>query len=138
VRPRVEIVVMPLTRLASIPWSKSPDAKYVQALSVVEYILVPENHRPLPQSCDKPIISAVQTRNLTCRLLWVSATRRKERRKVVAYGRTSSATNVGADKDSEKRQRVAIEAFAKRAGLDIVDWFYEPGGEWCGPHWGER
>ena len=73
-----------------------------------------------------------------CRLLWVGAKRRKERRKVVAYGRTSSATNVGADKDSEKRQRVAIEAFAKRAGLDIVDWFYEPGGEWCGPHWGER
>jgi DNA invertase Pin-like site-specific DNA recombinase len=53
-------------------------------------------------------------------------TRRKERRKVVACCRISSATNVGADKDSEKRQRVAIEAFAKRAGLDIVDWFYEP------------
>src|SRR4029453_18001938 len=52
--------------------------------------------------------------------------KRKERRKVVAYGRTSSATNVGADKDSEKRQRVAIEAFAKRASLDIVDWFYDP------------
>jgi DNA invertase Pin-like site-specific DNA recombinase len=40
--------------------------------------------------------------------------------------RTSSATNVGADKDSEKRQRVAIEAFAKRAGLEIVDWSYDP------------
>jgi DNA invertase Pin-like site-specific DNA recombinase len=52
--------------------------------------------------------------------------RRKERRKVVAYMRTSSAANVGADKDSEKRQRVAIEAFAKRGGLEIVDWFYDP------------
>jgi DNA invertase Pin-like site-specific DNA recombinase len=45
---------------------------------------------------------------------------------VVAYMRTSSATNVGADKDSEKRQRAAIEAFAKRAGLEIVEWFYDP------------
>lgn len=51
---------------------------------------------------------------------------RKERQKVVAYMRTSSAANVGTDKDSEKRQRMAIEAFAKRAGLDIVDWFYDP------------
>jgi DNA invertase Pin-like site-specific DNA recombinase len=45
---------------------------------------------------------------------------------VVAYMRTSSATNVGADKDSEKRQGAAIEAFAKRAGLEIVEWFYDP------------
>jgi DNA invertase Pin-like site-specific DNA recombinase len=52
--------------------------------------------------------------------------KRKERQKVVAYMRTSSATNVGADKDSEKRQRVAIEAFAKRGGLEIVEWFYDP------------
>jgi DNA invertase Pin-like site-specific DNA recombinase len=40
--------------------------------------------------------------------------------------RTSSATNVGADKDSEKRQRDAIERFAKRAGYVVVDWFYDP------------
>src|SRR6266498_2020627 len=52
--------------------------------------------------------------------------RRKARSQVVAYMRTSSAANVGADKDSEKRQRVAIEGFAKQAGLDIVDWFYDP------------
>lgn len=51
---------------------------------------------------------------------------RKERRKVVAYMRTSSAASVGTDKDSEKRQRVAIEGFAKRSGLEIVDWFYDP------------
>jgi DNA invertase Pin-like site-specific DNA recombinase len=51
---------------------------------------------------------------------------RKERKKVVAYCRTSSAANVGADKDSEKRQRAAIEGFAKRVGLEIVDWFYDP------------
>jgi DNA invertase Pin-like site-specific DNA recombinase len=54
------------------------------------------------------------------------AGKRKERQAVVAYMRTSSAANVGADKDSEKRQRAAIEAFAKRAGLDIIEWFYDP------------
>ena len=44
----------------------------------------------------------------------------------VAYLRTSSATNVGADKDSEKRQRQAIEAFAKRAGYELEEWFNDP------------
>ncbi len=43
----------------------------------------------------------------------------------LGYMRTSSATNAGADKDSEKRQRAAIEGFAKSAGLAIVDWFYD-------------
>jgi DNA invertase Pin-like site-specific DNA recombinase len=46
--------------------------------------------------------------------------------KAVGYIRTSSATNVGPDKDSDKRQRVAVERYAKRAGLEIVDWFYDP------------
>jgi len=41
----------------------------------------------------------------------------------VAYIRTSSAANVGADKDSEKRQRAAIEAFAKRSGFALVGEF---------------
>jgi DNA invertase Pin-like site-specific DNA recombinase len=44
----------------------------------------------------------------------------------VGYLRTSSATNVGPDKDSEKRQRAAIERFAKVAGYELVDWFYDP------------
>ena len=43
----------------------------------------------------------------------------------VAYLRTSSATNIGADKDSDKRQRDAIAGFAKRAGFVIVDEFYD-------------
>jgi DNA invertase Pin-like site-specific DNA recombinase len=43
----------------------------------------------------------------------------------VAYLRTSSAANVGADKDSDRRQRDAIAAFAKRAGFDIVGEFYD-------------
>jgi len=40
--------------------------------------------------------------------------------KAVAYLRTSSATNVGADKDSAKRQMSAITAYAKTAGYTIV------------------
>jgi DNA invertase Pin-like site-specific DNA recombinase len=38
----------------------------------------------------------------------------------VAYIRTSSAANVGADKDSDKRQRAAIEGYARRAGFTLV------------------
>lgn len=45
--------------------------------------------------------------------------------RVFAYLRTSSATNVGADKDSEKRQREAINGFAKRSGYEVVDEFYD-------------
>jgi DNA invertase Pin-like site-specific DNA recombinase len=41
----------------------------------------------------------------------------------VAYIRTSSAANVGADKDSERRQRAAIEGYAKRAGFALVSEF---------------
>jgi hypothetical protein len=44
----------------------------------------------------------------------------------VAYLRTSSAANVGADRDSDKRQLDAITAFAKRAGFVIADEFYDP------------
>jgi DNA invertase Pin-like site-specific DNA recombinase len=53
---------------------------------------------------------------------------KRNRVDAVAYMRTSSAANVGADKDSEKRQREAIEGFAKRSGYHIApaDWFYDP------------
>src|SRR5215475_15450657 len=50
---------------------------------------------------------------------------RKNRTPAIAYLRTSSATNVGADKDSDKRQREAIAAFAKRAGYDLVGEYYD-------------
>ena len=49
----------------------------------------------------------------------------RELKPAVAYLRTSSATNVGADKDSDKRQRAGIEAFAKRAGFTIIAEFYD-------------
>jgi DNA invertase Pin-like site-specific DNA recombinase len=52
--------------------------------------------------------------------------RQGERIKALAYVRTSSAANVGTDKDSETRQRVAIEGFAKRTGYEVVDWFADP------------
>jgi DNA invertase Pin-like site-specific DNA recombinase len=44
-----------------------------------------------------------------------------------AYGymRTSSATNVGVDKDSEGRQRHAIESYAKTHGYDVDGWYYD-------------
>ncbi len=43
----------------------------------------------------------------------------------VAYFRTSSAANVGTDKDSLQRQQVAVRAFAKVRGLEIVREFYD-------------
>lgn len=50
---------------------------------------------------------------------------RKNRTPALAYLRTSSAANVGADKDSDKRQREAIAAFAKRAGYEIAAEYYD-------------
>src|ERR1700733_15189378 len=49
----------------------------------------------------------------------------KELIKAVAYFRTSSATNVGADKDSEKRQRAVVTQFAKANGYDLVGSYYD-------------
>jgi DNA invertase Pin-like site-specific DNA recombinase len=49
----------------------------------------------------------------------------KQRKSAFAYLRTSSATNAGPDKDSDKRQRSAIAAFAKSHGFEIVEEFYD-------------
>ena len=49
----------------------------------------------------------------------------KSTTKAVAYLRTSSAANVGHDKDSDKRQRAAIAAFAKANGYELVDEYYD-------------
>ena len=43
----------------------------------------------------------------------------------IGYMRTSSATNAGEGKDSEARQRKAIEGYAKSARMVIVEWFYD-------------
>jgi hypothetical protein len=58
----------------------------------------------------------------------------KELTPALAYLRTSSAANVGADKDSDKRQRAAIEAFAKRAGYTVVGEYYDKARERCRPY----
>lgn len=47
----------------------------------------------------------------------------KDKIKAFAYMRTSSAANVGEDKDSVARQRKAITEYATRAGIEIVDYF---------------
>jgi len=52
-------------------------------------------------------------------------TKHRNRVEAVAYIRTSSATNVGGDKDSDKRQRAAIAGFAKAAGYELVGEFYD-------------
>jgi DNA invertase Pin-like site-specific DNA recombinase len=53
-------------------------------------------------------------------------TRKRNLVQAVGYLRTSSAANVGHDKDSERRQRLAIERFARSAGYSVVDWFNDP------------
>ena len=45
--------------------------------------------------------------------------------KAFAYLRTSSATNVGADKDSNKRQRAAILGWAKANKFEVVGEYYD-------------
>jgi DNA invertase Pin-like site-specific DNA recombinase len=42
------------------------------------------------------------------------------------YTRTSSFANIGNDKDSERRQRAAIEGYAKSAGYRIAGWYGDP------------
>jgi DNA invertase Pin-like site-specific DNA recombinase len=46
-------------------------------------------------------------------------------RPAIAYLRTSSSANVGADKDSDKRQRSSIGGYATQAGYEIVSEFYD-------------
>jgi DNA invertase Pin-like site-specific DNA recombinase len=45
---------------------------------------------------------------------------RKHLVKAIAYLRTSSDTNLGADKDSQPRQREAVARYAKSAGYEII------------------
>ena len=52
---------------------------------------------------------------------------RKDLTKAIAYFRTSSETNVGADKDSLPRQRAAVAAFAKAAGYEIISEYSDDG-----------
>jgi len=56
----------------------------------------------------------------------VSDQEKRQRKPAIGYTRTSSAANVGDDKDSVLRQRKAIQAYANRAGYRIVAWFDDP------------
>jgi len=49
------------------------------------------------------------------------------REKAVAYLRTSSASNVGAEKDSDKRQRAAIANYAHANKIEVVKEYYDAG-----------
>ena len=51
-----------------------------------------------------------------------------------AYLRTSSAANIGEDKDSGRRQRHAIEAFAERAGIELAGMFHDEAVKGSDPH----
>lgn len=44
-----------------------------------------------------------------------------QKRQAIAYYRTSSAANVGPEKDSQRRQEQAVSAFAKSNRFEIVD-----------------
>ena len=44
----------------------------------------------------------------------------------LGYTRTSSSTNVGADKDSETRQRLAIQKYADANNTEVIGWFNDP------------
>lgn len=48
-----------------------------------------------------------------------------QKTKAVAYYRTSSATNVGDDKDSKKRQQGAVMDYAAKNGIEIVGEYYD-------------
>jgi DNA invertase Pin-like site-specific DNA recombinase len=49
----------------------------------------------------------------------------QKHRTAFAYLRTSSAANVGDDKDSDKRQRATIETYTKRARIDVIGTYYD-------------
>ncbi|MGJ5082722.1 recombinase family protein [Bradyrhizobium sp. HKCCYLS3013] len=51
---------------------------------------------------------------------------KRQRKPAIGYTRTSSAANVGEGRDSVIRQRKAIQAYANKAGLQIVAWFDDP------------
>jgi DNA invertase Pin-like site-specific DNA recombinase len=52
---------------------------------------------------------------------------RKELTKAIAYFRTSSETNVGADKDSLQRQRQAVVKYAQAAGYQVIAEYADDG-----------
>ena len=52
---------------------------------------------------------------------------RKDLTKAIAYFRTSSETNVGADKDTLQRQRQAVAKYAQSAGYELIAEYSDDG-----------
>ena len=50
---------------------------------------------------------------------------KRQTAEAVGYMRTSLASNVGGDKDSEQRQRAAITSYTEANGMVLVDWYYD-------------
>ena len=69
-----------------------------------------------PASCRRQhiVLPFLEINNINASSFGGGSEMAREIKKAVAYLRTSSAANVGADKDSAQRQRAAIAAFAKR------------------------
>ena len=83
-------------------------------------------HCPFPVACDLKIVNNLQI------VYGIESEIRREQGKfsmgnpiAVAYFRTSSAANVGTDKDSEARQRDAVTAYARSAKLEVVAECYD-------------
>jgi DNA invertase Pin-like site-specific DNA recombinase len=53
----------------------------------------------------------------------LSEQEKRQRKPAFGCTRTSSATNLGEDKDSVPRQRRAIRSYANRAGYKVTQWF---------------
>jgi DNA invertase Pin-like site-specific DNA recombinase len=56
------------------------------------------------------------------------------KRQAIAYYRTSSAANVGPDKDSQRRQKEAVEGYAKEHKIEIKDSVYDAAVSGADPH----
>jgi hypothetical protein len=102
---------MNFQRLLSASWISSGEE---QALSCSFNSAIAKKYRFLPCACTFATVPIGYRR-----FVWAMFT------PAIAYLRTSSATNVGADKDSDKRQREAIASFAKRSGCELVGEYYD-------------
>jgi DNA invertase Pin-like site-specific DNA recombinase len=61
----------------------------------------------------------------SCSISIISRHRGMKNKRALAYYRTSSAANVGTDKDSLERQQEAVQLYARQNGYTIVDAYYD-------------
>jgi hypothetical protein len=82
--------------IAHFTWGNPPLPLF---RAFLQSVLAMEHRRPASRGKTKPMKSGQKT-------------------PAIIYLRTSSATNVGADKDSERRQHTAVEGFARANGYE--------------------